>query len=80
MNSSGHGGNRCLPDGSFPSTLEKRNIIVLGLSLHGKSTLLNDLVQFQGGHQSASVGDGSARCTLVPEFLSSTAQTSQRTF
>jgi len=47
--------------------MEKRNIIVLGLSQHGKSTFLNDLVQFQGGHQSASVGDGTSRCTSMPE-------------
>lgn len=47
-----------------------RNVIVLGLSQHGKTTFMNGLQEYQGGHRSGdgAVGDGTSRCTERPSI------------
>lgn len=47
-----------------------RNIIVLGLSQHGKTTFMNGMLAFQGGCRDGDgrVGNGTTRCTEFPSI------------
>lgn len=51
--------------------IEKRGVIVLGLSQHGKTTFMNGLKELQKGSilGHGAVGDGSQRCTVEPEIF-----------